>query len=54
MGWEELSVESFEDFVGQLRGVMPSMSSGNHLYWFRGQSSKNWVLRPRYRGDCAR
>lgn len=44
MSWPEIKVECFEDFVSQLRGVMPSTSAGNQLYWFRGQNNINWRL----------
>jgi hypothetical protein len=48
MGWAEQVVATFEEFVGQLIGVMPSTSSGNQLYWFRGQSSNHWRLEPSF------
>jgi len=44
MSWPETKVESFEDFVHHLSGAMPSTSSGNQLYWFRGQKSSGWPL----------
>jgi hypothetical protein len=46
MAWKEDRVERFEDFSDHVRDMMPSLTSGSHFYWFRGQSSTGWALRP--------
>jgi hypothetical protein len=52
MSWPETKVESFEDFVRHLRGVMPS-TAGNQLYWFRGQKTVAGLLNLLWRGVYA-
>jgi len=44
MAWPERIVESFEAFVDELVDLLPSTSSGNQLYWFRGQGDQGWGL----------
>lgn len=46
MSWPEHTVETFEEFVDYLKGLMPSESTANRLYWFRGQSNATWDLEP--------
>jgi hypothetical protein len=42
--WKTETVETFEQLVAVVRPLMPSMSTENHLYWFRGQRDGRWQL----------
>jgi hypothetical protein len=42
--WNTETVETFEQLVAVVKPLMPSVSTENHLYWFRGQRDERWPL----------
>jgi FRG domain len=42
--WNTETVETFEQLVAVVKPFMPSISTENHLYWFRGQRDETWPL----------
>jgi hypothetical protein len=48
MEWGERRADSFEKFVEAVSDILPTKSSPEELYWFRGQSNVDWNLEPSF------
>ena len=48
MLWKSDKVTSFEDFVRRLADILPTATTDDDLYWFRGQSNLGWDLEPSF------
>ena len=48
MSWNEIEVSGFTEFVTAIADVLPSGSSPDQAYWFRGQSNYAWPLTPSF------
>jgi FRG domain len=49
MSWEpSYTVNRFEDLVALLSPLLPSTSSTDDVFWFRGQANKCWGLEPSF------
>jgi hypothetical protein len=44
--WNDRKVRTFEEYVEQVKDILPSTASDQHLYWFRGQVDTRWFLEP--------
>jgi hypothetical protein len=42
--WNTETVKAFEELVAAVKPLMPSISTEQHLYWFRGQRDERWPL----------